>query len=468
MLSQVCTEKGGKAMSVGLWNGCNLATKSGKDKAAAEIFDKRPRHTWISAPCTAFCSWQAVNECRYPVTYDKTYRRGKRILHNCSDLGELSVALGGECHDEHPLTARSWPLRRVKRFRKVAQYSARLDSCTVAFRHYWSRLPILKSFRIVSALRKMAAALDRCCTGGHQHHVLSGRDAVYHSGFYTRTMCNLIVGVVLAKPQWHDIREQNHVCEFSSFVHTFAPEYAWIRCEPEAYSLVLRAQRRDHGIVEPTLTGAQIKELDEKLLRNHDNLGHPPNAVMAKHLRLSGAREIVCRRAEVLRFPACEEMARPKERRPAVLVETPRNGHVVESDVIEWAHPITKVKHVGIMSIDRASHFAACQWQMKLPEGRGGNLTSEMVRSWFACHWWPWIGRPRIFRMDLEGAMASKAFQDWLARQNVLHQPVPAGAHWQLSSPERTIETIKDMLNTMLKMDEKIGADELLGRFGGI
>ncbi len=166
----------------------------------------------------------------------------------------------------------------------MAQYSARLDGYSVGFRHYWSRMPILKSFRIDSASPKMAATLDGRCAGGHQHHVLSGRDAVHHSGIYTRTMCNLIVGVVMVKPQWHDIREQSHLCEFSDFVHTFAPEYAWIHCEPEACSLVLGARRRDHGIVEPKPTGSQIKELDEKLLRHHDNLGHPPNAVMAKHL----------------------------------------------------------------------------------------------------------------------------------------------------------------------------------------
>ena len=241
MLSQVCIKKGGKAMSLGLWNGYNLATKAGKDKAAAEIFALRPRHTWISAPCAAFCSWQAINEGRNPDTYDRTYRRGKRIPHNCLDLGELSVALGGDCHDEHPLTARSWPLRRAKRFRKVAPYSARLGGCTVAFRHYWSRLPIPKSFRIVNTSPKMAATLDRHCTGGHQHHVLSGKEAVYHSGFYTRMMANLIVAVVMTKPQWHDIREQNHSCRFGDFVHTHAPEYVRVRCETEAYSLVLGA-----------------------------------------------------------------------------------------------------------------------------------------------------------------------------------------------------------------------------------
>ncbi len=109
-LSEVRNEKGdkaaniesfgGKAMSIGLWNSYNLAIRSGKDKAAAEIFDKRLRHTWISV--------------------------------------ELSVALEDECCDEHPLTARSWPLRRAKRFWKVVQYSTRLDGCSVAFLHYWS------------------------------------------------------------------------------------------------------------------------------------------------------------------------------------------------------------------------------------------------------------------------------------------------------------------------------------------
>ncbi len=45
MLSRVCVEKGGDVLSLGLLNGYNLATKQGYDRACAEIFDKRPRHT---------------------------------------------------------------------------------------------------------------------------------------------------------------------------------------------------------------------------------------------------------------------------------------------------------------------------------------------------------------------------------------------------------------------------------------
>ena len=78
MLSRVCVEKGGDVLSLGLLNGYNLATKQGYDRACAEIFDKRPRHTWISAPCTDFCSWQSLNQfSRYPVkrqNYERTYK----------------------------------------------------------------------------------------------------------------------------------------------------------------------------------------------------------------------------------------------------------------------------------------------------------------------------------------------------------------------------------------------------------
>ncbi len=84
------------------------------------------------------------------------------------------------------------------------QHSARLDGCSVGFKHFWSGQPIRKNFRIVSTMPRMAAALDRRCNGQHMHHVLEGKDAVYQSGFYTKTICHLIVGVVMDKPQRHD------------------------------------------------------------------------------------------------------------------------------------------------------------------------------------------------------------------------------------------------------------------------
>ncbi len=76
--------------------------------------------------------------------YERTWRRGERVPHDCLGLGELTVALGGEAHDEHPPTARSWPL--VRRFRRVAQYGARLDGCSVGSHVFSWVLMLLRAF----------------------------------------------------------------------------------------------------------------------------------------------------------------------------------------------------------------------------------------------------------------------------------------------------------------------------------
>ena len=60
--------------------------------------------------------------------------------------------------------------------------------------------------------------------------------------------------------------------------------------------------------------------------------------------------------------------------------------------------------------------------------------------------------------------MMSRGFVEWFGLQGIQMQTTPAGAHWQLSLPERTIETIKSMLTAMAKTNPEIAHDELLGR----
>ena len=79
-------------------------------------------------------------------------------------------------------------------------------------------------------------------------------------------------------------------------------------------------------------------------------------------------------------------------------------------------------------------------------------------------HWWPWIGRPKVFRCDGDGCFSGKEIETWLTQQGIFVDIIPRDAHWQNSLPERAIQVMKDMLSSMSRDTPETDPQELLGR----
>lgn len=75
--------------------------------------------------------------------------------------------------------------------------------------------------------------------------------------------------------------------------------------------------------------------------------------------------------------------------------------------------------------------------------------TWEDLKQCLEEHWFPLFGRPKSLRVDPAGAWLNKAANDYCSEQGIFLDMIPGEAHWQLSTVEQHIKTIKGMLNTL-------------------
>ena len=61
-LSQQVIDDGGTAERIGMHNGYDLATSTGRRRFQMTHRRLKPRHLWTSPPCTAFSQMQRLNE----------------------------------------------------------------------------------------------------------------------------------------------------------------------------------------------------------------------------------------------------------------------------------------------------------------------------------------------------------------------------------------------------------------------
>ena len=71
-------------------------------------------------------------------------------------------------------------------------------------------------------------------------------------------------------------------------------------------------------------------------------------------------------------------------------------------------------------------------------------------------------------RCDADGCFAGKDIETWLTQQGVYVDIIPRDAHWQNSLPERAVQVIRDMLNSMSRDSPQTEPEELLGRRGHV
>ena len=80
-----------------------------RDRARKRLLDERPMLLVGSPMCTAFSTWQRINnKIRDPVTVAGELRRAKQHLEFCVELYRIQVQGGRYFVHEHPAYASSW------------------------------------------------------------------------------------------------------------------------------------------------------------------------------------------------------------------------------------------------------------------------------------------------------------------------------------------------------------------------
>ena len=79
--------------------------------------------------------------------------------------------------------------------------------------------------------------------------------------------------------------------------------------------------------------------------------------------------------------------------------------------------------------LDGGSDLAASMMVASASEWTPGNFTASFVTSCVDNRWSQYFGKPRVVRLDTEGAFRSGAVRDWAQSQGMEVDIVPAEAH---------------------------------------
>ena len=176
-------------------------------------------------------------------------------------------------------------------------------------------------------------------------------------------------------------------------------------------------------------------EVRSSLKRLHQNLGHPSNTDLARHLRLAGADPSVVEATKKIRCQVCYRNQRGNSAKPAALPNILDFNQLVAVDAF-YVYDCNGEKVELMMVVDVGTGFVSA--------GRlQGHSTGAMEAS-FCSIWSNTFGAPGTMILDLESGLQSGLgrFSEW---HGTRLRPIAGQAHWQNGTVERAIRTWKEI-----------------------
>jgi len=156
---------------------------SGLMTARRFIAERQHTDSWSALPCTAWCTWQYINEAKLGPAFAARLgwrrRQSLKMVKHATLCGRDAICRGGGAHFEWPRRARGWQRRPVQQMVALLQLQlADFDGCAFGVLAGPETLA-LKPWRVATSRPQLAAALRAWrCDGTHVHGSLSGRWAL--------------------------------------------------------------------------------------------------------------------------------------------------------------------------------------------------------------------------------------------------------------------------------------------------
>ena len=176
-------------------------------------------------------------------------------------------------------------------------------------------------------------------------------------------------------------------------------------------------------------------EVKSSLRRLHQNLGHPSNVDLARHLRLAGADPAVIEATKKMSCQVCARNQRGHSAKPASLPNILDFNQLVAVDAF-YVYDAQGEKVELMMAIDIGTGYVSA--------GRlQGHSTATMEAS-FCTIWSNTFGAPGTVVIDLESGLQAGfgRYSEW---HGTRLRPIAGQAHWQNGAVERAIRTWKEI-----------------------
>ena len=191
------------------------------------------------------------------------------------------------------------------------------------------------------------------------------------------------------------------------------------------------------------------EEIRRKLYLLHAATGHGPLKNLVTILKQKGAPPNVIREAERFTCSVCQERSRPRPRNQASLEVQPQKLTVISADVGHWVHP--KGEHYQfVMVVDEGSRFRVARHVLT---GKKAHISASQFISTLKESWLEYFGTPSTLRVDPDGAFRSHELSQFCDQQQIYLDMIPGEAHWKLGTCERSIQSVKGVLDK-LAMDQ--------------
>lgn len=255
----------------------------------------------------------------------------------------------------------------------------------------------------------MAQHVAKRCDGSHHHTPAAGKNT-RAAGVYTKEFCKAIVAGYS--------KSEGNIWEMSG-------DEAWQAFVGEAVG----ADEEDFskGASGIEVPGHVSPAAARALRRIHQNLGHPSNVDLARHLQLSGADQTMVEAAKEIRCETCDRLKQPGTRRPAKVVRPLDFNQEVTLDILNL-FDLKNNKVVALSMLDMATGYHLVR---RVTGKKSQNYLQDFVDAWVA-----WAGPPEIITVDQERGFL-KEFVDGMEKLGTRVRFTAGQAHWQQGAVER-------------------------------
>ena len=462
------------AMRLSIWNQHDLCTGSGVKSVLDKIDHHDPSHVWLAPECGPYSVMQNINQ-RTPEQKEelaakrrmalKQYVGSAVIFRYCQQRGiHVTWELSQSCQ--------AWRLPLIQRLMKQCEpFVSIIRGCQVNLRDPKGNF-ISKGWKIMTTHALLASRMDLPCScAPNTLHVPCEGQLTRSTAFYTKEFAKRVCDAILrgtSKELIH--RELNGRS-------TQTPKFGQgtiCTCEESKYheaevvcghcnSHVCHQQSVDVCAVDTK--GPQIsnmmssEEIQRRLYLLHSATGHGPIRYLSKLLKQRNVSPKVLAEVEKFSCPVCQERVKPVPRNLASLEPLPPKFATVSADVGHWHHPVTKEKWQFLVMIDEGSRFRVARMVSK---GKQQHLSAAQFVDVFGESWVEYFGHPLTLRLDPDGAFRSHELGDYCDRYHIFLDLIPGEAHWKLAACERSIRSIKAILEAIVDDQPDVSAQEAL------
>ncbi|CAJ1331158.1 unnamed protein product [Effrenium voratum] len=402
--------------------GHDIRIKEVRENILEDIRKFKPKLVWLAPPCTLWSPWTRINYYGRANQLRRLRQRERMFQEFAEECARLQRSGGRHIIIENPAQSELWHTPRMTSIIKDYHLlECNLDMCAYGLKGKSDGKLLKKPTKLLVSSEIYHHELARRCDKRHDHGQTAGANTA-PSACYTWGFARAVVEATCKV-------DSSYV---TAYVADAGEEDVGGDQQPED-DLVGAS-----GIKLPKATPAATASA---LRRIHQNLGHPSNKDLTRHLRLCGATEEAIKGAQGLRCDTCQRLRRPGTQRPARTVLPMDFNDEVAVDLF-YLYDQGKVKHSILSVMDLASGYHVCRKiQSKLSED-----LAESVRQL----WLEWAGMPKRMVCDQERGF-QKNFVDEMENRGIHVKYIAGQAHWQLGQLERQQGWLRTMWETVVE-----------------